>query len=196
MVCYSLFITDFFLLVFDTNSYHSRETISSFIEVQLFQHDKSEQNIHISQSDNITYNTHVPIVLYSSLEISWINTCICISVWWSLHLSSLCDNLVKPQIWCIKYHVYSSCEYWAQSNNHLIFRTILLQYGDFISWRASSRTLVKCNKFTGSVCKTVVSLTPESSVWSLNKTVGVVCLLRDLLASCWEKGFRIYCSLI
>lgn len=82
--------------------------------------------------------------------------------------------------------------------SHLIFRTILLQYGDFISWRASSRTLVKWSRFTGSVCKIVVSLTPESSVWSLNKTVGVVCLLRDLLASYEEKRsniVRIYCPL-
>lgn len=70
MVCYSLFITDFILLVFATNSYHCKETISSFIEVQLFQHDKYEQNIHICQSDNITYNTHVTIVLNSSFEIS------------------------------------------------------------------------------------------------------------------------------
>ena len=67
--------------------------------------------------------------------------------------------------------------------NHLIFLRILLQYDDLISCNASSKTFVMWTKFTGSVWSTVVSLNPDSSVWSLNNTVGVVCLLNDLLAS-------------
>lgn len=76
----------------------------------------------------------------------------------------------------------------ATIQHYFMLRTILLQWFVFISPSACSNCWMRCRRVDGSVCNTWAVWSSFWLRWSFMVTVGLICCLRLLLASCTGRS--------